>query len=1439
MKLRTKLLIGCTAFMLLILTQGAIHWWQSFKVSNNVRQLEGMLFHQSKSALGMAVTLGDLESHLLSYASTNGDFRSPQDYVRDGSFLLQKFATSVSEASRINTSGELRLADAESISGRARFAEREKILKQLQANCIQLLTNWQSYTRDLELPTFSEHEHLAKTHALALAIHSALRAGVTQYEVNLASETFTQTHTLIATTRTSRALLLITAALLAIAALVWTAFLTRLVLRPIGAFIATARAIMGGNRGVRIEHTRTDEFGAMANTFNGMLDALQETTISRDELEILLRKRTAELERFFSVSPDPMAISDTHGHRLRVNPAFGEALGYTEQELMAIRVQDTLHPDDLAVFQNGMDRLATRQSERADLELRYMTKDGLWRTLAWKAALSPEENLVYAVGRDVTALRRTTEALRESEQQLATTLDSIGDGVLSTDKQGCVARLNPLARELTGWDLADAVGRHVDEIVLLMNEATGTSIPNPVHRVLSEGTSFGLPARIALIARDGKQHPIAISCASIRDSKDVIRGAVLVFRDVTREREAEQRLIESAAMLRTLSNSLPSGAAFRAVEAGAPMKARFLFISEGIERLTGISVAEIMADAEKLLQLIHPDDWEPMRRAYLAAKDGNSQFDCQTRITTTKGETRWIHWRSLPQRPPTGETVWDGLIVDITPLKSAEEQLRALNDNLEQKVRERTLALEESERRLSSLFRALPAGVGIVRNRIQLEITQRICEISGYSSEELVGKDARCLYPSKEDYDAVGRSLYSLVRERTIGSIETRWRRKDGRVIDVLLSSCQLDPTDPLLLIITVTDITDLKRAQAQVNVLSQAIEQSPVAVVITTPSAEIEYVNPRFTELTGYQPVEVLGKNPRLLQSGLTPSEEYRQLWNTISAGGRWCGQFRNKKKNAELYWESCSISPIRDAQGALTHYLAFKEDITERRKTDERIREQAALLDQTRDAILVLDLDGKVRYHNLSAARLHSEIDGTLNGHSADEFLFLGQPLRCADVCGLTILRGEWSGELHLAARQAQARIVRSRWTLIRNAGGDPQNFLVTNTDITEQKRLEEQLLRAQRMESVGTLAGGVAHDLNNILTPLLIATDLFRPILKNTEHEALVEMLNDCAKRGAGIVRQLLVFGRGLPGHRTDLQPLPLIKEILKVVQETFPKSITLESHLASDLWQINADATQIHQVLLNLCVNARDAMPKGGQLVLSAENVTLDEFFVETHPEAKVGRHILVQVADTGTGIPREILDRIFDPFFTTKEQGKGTGLGLSTVLGIVKGHQGFIEVLSRLGRGTQFQIYLPAVESTASKPTVPERLSQPGGNNELILVVDDEEAIRNASRRILEKNGYRVVTATDGAEGLITYVQRASEIDAVLTDLLMPGMDGMALIRSLRGYALDLPVVAMSGLPEQEQELKAAGVKISAFVRKPFSSEELLNVMHHILRKEHN
>jgi PAS domain S-box-containing protein len=1561
MKFRTKLSLGLAVIVLLVVAQWFVDLWQSAAVSHDMRQLDRVILRQFNGAFSMSVLLGDLEIHLLSAQDLAADTEVRNAFIRKGNVLLERLHTSIVDAAKLNEAVNPSMLVGDGSIEQKQFRDRREILKRLGTGCVQVEAGWQRFTNSL--PTFTKTAIAQSGQALALSLHAQVRSEFSAYAGNLASETFRETHELISKYEATRSLLLLAAALTGLTALAATIFLAKLVLRPLNVITDACHAVAGGNRDIRVHLERQDEFGLMAGALNVMLDSLQATTVSRDELERLLRQRTAELERFFSASPDPMLICDTQGHLVRFNASFSNSFGYAEGALLGSR-KDKLHPEDVPLLREALQRLASRKADYFEVELRSQTTDGSWKTYSWKGVLAQDQDLVYATGRDVTELRATTAALRKSEQNLATTLNSIGDGVLATDAQGRITRLNPVAEELTGWCSADAAGHYVDEVVRIIHEQTREVIPNPVHAALAESKTVGLSSHSILISRHDEERPIADSCAPIRDANNEIIGTVFVFRDVTREREAEQQLLERETMLRTLANNLPSGAAFRLLTNNDTGAEVFEFISEGVERLTGLPVSEIQADAQKLIGLIHPDDAPILLKAKAVTVQGSLPFDCQVRIRTASGEIRWVHWRSTPHRLANGEFAWDGLIVDITPLKAAEQQLQVLNENLEQKVRQRTAALAESERgqrtllanlqgmayrcrndehwtmefvsdacrailgldpekavadkvtfesimhpddrkhvheavdralaansqfaveyrlrhadgtwrwvweqgrfvvnenqapefiegyitdvtqrkqaeealaqqerRQSSLFRALPAGVGQVKNRVLLEVNQRVCEMTGYSMEELIGKGARLLYATQEAYEQVGHRLYSDSPDRTIGSIETHWRRKDGTSVDVLLSSCRLDAEDPTHLVITVTDITELKRAQAQLNILSQAIEQSPVSVMITNPRGEIEYVNAHFTEITGYQPNEVSGKNPRLLQSGQTPRESYQELWRTLTSGGRWYGQFCNKKRNGELFWEFASISPIRNPQGVLTHFLAFKEDVTERRKSHERMREQAALLDQTQDAILVLGLNRRITYYNRSAKEFYVGSGVALLGRVADEILFPAQPARCAEVCNMTIQRGEWSGELRVPRDQGQVRILRSRWALIRDAAGQPQDILVTNTDITDQKRLEDQFLRAQRMESVGTLAGGVAHDLNNILTPILMATEVFRPVVQGTDHEPVLDMLTDSVHRGAGIVRQLLMFGRGVTGQSADLQPRSLIKEMAKVIKETFPKNIAFEQRLTTDLWLIHADPTQIHQVLMNLCVNARDAMPDGGDLTITAENVTLDEFFVEANPEAKLGRYVLLQVSDTGTGIPLAILDRIFDPFFTTKEQGKGTGLGLSTVLGIVKGHGGFVQVCTSPTEGTTFKVYLPASESATVQPATSQLSHLPRGNAELVLVVDDEEAIRNVARRILEKNGYRVIVATNGAEGLVTYAHNMDLIRVVLTDMMMPAMDGVTLIRSLRSYTPELPIIAMSGLLEQEQESAKSGAKIDGFISKPFSSERLLVALHEVL-----
>jgi two-component system, cell cycle sensor histidine kinase and response regulator CckA len=386
----------------------------------------------------------------------------------------------------------------------------------------------------------------------------------------------------------------------------------------------------------------------------------------------------------------------------------------------------------------------------------------------------------------------------------------------------------------------------------------------------------------------------------------------------------------------------------------------------------------------------------------------------------------------------------------------------------------------------------------------------------------------------------------------------------------------------------------------------------------------------------------------------------------------------------------------------------------------------------------------------------------------------------------------------------------------------------------EIAHRKKLEAQLLRTQRLESVGVLAGGIAHDFNNLLTPVLMAAKLLREDRPEEDRQHLLGTLQASAERGAEVVRQLLSFAGGIEGARVPVQLRHVLKEVKGIVEHTFPKAIVVRTRLAGDLRPALADATQLSQVLMNLCVNARDAMPDGGTLTIASENVELDEAAARAHPDARPGPHVRITVEDPGPGIPDEVLDRVFDPFFTTKEPGKGTGLGLATALGIVKSHGGFIQVWSEVGRGSRFEVYLPA--HVAPVETVePAPGEAPDGNGELILVVDDEPFILQTVRATLERHGYRVVTAADGREALQAHERHRAGIDAVLLDMMMPGMDGLDVLAALRERDPGLRVIASSGLRLQDRVNEAASAGARRFLPKPYTDEQLLSALAGVLR----
>ncbi|MEP0894773.1 MULTISPECIES: hybrid sensor histidine kinase/response regulator [Leptolyngbya] len=402
--------------------------------------------------------------------------------------------------------------------------------------------------------------------------------------------------------------------------------------------------------------------------------------------------------------------------------------------------------------------------------------------------------------------------------------------------------------------------------------------------------------------------------------------------------------------------------------------------------------------------------------------------------------------------------------------------------------------------------------------------------------------------------------------------------------------------------------------------------------------------------------------------------------------------------------------------------------------------------------------------------------------------------------------------------------------RWIAVQSSlVAQPLRMLGIQMDITEKKQLEAQFLRAQRLESLGTLAGGVAHDLNNILTPILAVTQILPLKLPNLDdrNRYLLKTAETSARRGADLVKQILSFARGVEGHRVSLQLSHVLREVQQIIQQTLPKSIDIHTNIASDLCTITGDATQIHQILMNLCVNARDAMPEGGTLTLQAENIEIDHAIARLHLDAHVGSYVVITVTDTGTGISPENLNRIFDPFFTTKEIGKGTGLGLSALLGIVRSHHGFVDVQSQFNQGSQFKIYLPA-DCSKECPSE-ETLQSLSGQQAWVLVVDDEQAVCDTLQAMLLAHEYQVVVAKGGTEAIALLTEH-SEIQTVIMDLMMPTLDGWATLPLLRRVNGEIYAIAMSGLASTEIVTQAERRGFQGFLQKPFTTQDLLKVL---------
>jgi PAS domain S-box-containing protein len=538
------------------------------------------------------------------------------------------------------------------------------------------------------------------------------------------------------------------------------------------------------------------------------------------------------------------------------------------------------------------------------------------------------------------------------------------------------------------------------------------------------------------------------------------------------------------------------------------------------------------------------------------------------------------------------------------------------------------------------------------------------------------------------------------------------------------------------------------------------------------------------------------------------------------------WVGHYRFRRADGTYAHVEDRGHVIRGEGGKPLRMIGGMTDQTEQREAASRLAQQAALLDEVSDAIMVLDGELTITAWSRGAERLFCLMVGDVVGRSVVEVLAL-DPMVVGAARTRIAEHGEWSAEVVIATGRVRVTTL-ARWRSLQRVG-EPRAILAIHTDLTQQKLLEAQSLRAQRIESIGTLAGGIAHDLNNVLAPILMAIDYLRSEETDADRADTLATIERSAERGAEMVRQLLTFARGVDGRREPVDVKRLVVEVVRILDETLLKSVTVSTSIPERLPWILGDATQLHQVLLNLCINARDAMPQGGLIRLSVEATRVDTTFAQQLVGAREGLFLVVSVEDSGIGMSAEVIDRIFDPFYTTKEVGRGTGLGLSTSLAIIKNHGGFIRVVSEPGRGSRFSVYLP-IEEGDYEVQVEGRVELPRGGGQLLLVVDDEATVRSVTRRTLERFGYRVVLATDGADAVAAFIKHKHELALVITDLMMPVMDGPAFVTVLRKLSPEVPVIAVTGVQGGASMQRIDGLGVRCVLPKPYTARTLLEAV---------
>ncbi len=1155
---------------------------------------------------------------------------------------------------------------------------------------------------------------------------------------------------------------------------------------------------------------------------------------------------------FFSISPAANSITNTDGVIIRTNNAFIDTWGYSSlRDVLGIHCKD--------LFEN---------SNEADAFFDTLVKSGTWegefrakkKNGSFFLAHGLASSLIDGSGKVIgyqTSMLDVTERTRA--EQRVVTLSQLGQRLNSAVTPQEAAKIIADAADiLFGWDAytLDLYSSEDDIITSILNIDTikgerteispvlvGKRPSARMRRVIVQGSELILRKEGSKFEGDSipfgdvTRPSLSLMFAPIRRGAKVV-GVLSVQSYITdMYRQSDLDLFQSLAdhcsgaleRIQAAQEVEKSEERYRILYENNPIMVftidadgTVLSVNKSGAEQLGYTVDELVG--KSVLNVFHEDDKEKaLQQVKSLLLEPTKVFNWELRKRRKNGEIVWVSEVAALLSNVNGKIT---ILIDCEDITKRKEVEQALSD---------------SEEKLRTLINTMTEGLALneiiydengemIDYRI-LEVNQAFYSITDYKPGQIIGNVATNLYGMSPEY------------------IRSFWKShyKENKVMHTEIFSPRNNKwyfvsTSPFVnkrFVTSFFDITDKKRAEEQLRMQSIALNAAANAIVITDSNGTIEWVNKAFSELTGYTSDEAIGKNPKILKSDKQDQSFYKRLWETVLAGKVWQGEIINRRKDGSLYVDEQTITPIHDDHGAITHFIAVKQNITERKQTEHALIESEekyrGLFDQNLAGIFV------------------STPDGTLiDCNNAFLQIFRFESLEEAKQTKLSTLYPDpYLRQVLLDTLQKEKRIQNFEHTLRRKDGSkadiienvigkfDDEGSLVELQgfvfDDTKRRELERELIQSQKMESLGTIAGGVAHDFNNILGIIMAHASMMEQFKDDSDRQS--QSLNAIIKatqRGASLVKQLLTVARKTETNMQLIRVNEVVGEVVRLIQETFSKLITIVTSFQQELPFILADATQLHQIFLNLCVNARDAMPNGGVLTLSTSIIAKD-FLASRFRITSASQYICVEVRDSGFGMDENIQRRIFEPFFTTKGPGKGTGLGLSLVFSIVENHRGFVDVQSAVGVGTAFKIYLPIPEHKADATGGEKRTDvEIRGGTETILVIEDEEMLRSLLELFLTNKGYTVLTADDGSRGVEVYKAHAYSISLVLSDLGLPGISGDAVFRKIREINPHVKMILASGYidPEKKSHLYESGVR--HFIQKPYSDRDVLQKIRIVL-----